>query len=124
RPLRSREMMAIGLALDEAIAASVGAYVRHSALHLRKVEDERAEQARRTEETLRRQADALREANRRKDEFLAVLGHELRNPLAPVRNALHVLTLQGNDAATVEWACRLMDRQVRHMTRLVDDLLD
>jgi signal transduction histidine kinase/CheY-like chemotaxis protein len=117
RPPRSREVMAVGLALDEAIAASVASYVRQ-------VEAERAEQAKRDQDILRREAEALAEANRRKDEFLAVLGHELRNPLAPVRNALHVLSLQGEDRATVEWACHLMDRQVRLMTRLVDDLLD
>ncbi len=113
RPLRSREGMAIGLALDEAIAASVGAYAR-----------ENAERARKADEALRQKAEALQEANRRKDEFLAVLGHELRNPLAPLRNAVQVLGLRGDDRATVDWARDLLDRQVCLMTRLVDDLLD
>jgi PAS domain S-box-containing protein len=72
----------------------------------------------------KRSEDALREADRRKDEFLAVLAHELRNPLAPLRNALQVLRLAGSDRATVEQVSALMDRQVRQMVRLIDDLLD
>jgi signal transduction histidine kinase/CheY-like chemotaxis protein len=67
---------------------------------------------------------AVREADRRKEEFLALLGHELRNPLAPIRNALYVLKLPGADAAVVERARGMMERQVEYMVRLVDDLLD
>lgn len=66
----------------------------------------------------------VQEAGRRKDEFLAMLGHELRNPLAPIRNALQILRLRGEDAPTREWVRQVMDRQVTHLTRLVDDLLD
>jgi signal transduction histidine kinase/DNA-binding response OmpR family regulator len=65
-----------------------------------------------------------REANRRKDEFLAMLAHELRNPLAPILNALHILRLSGTDADDAEKARETAERQVRHMVRLVDDLLD
>lgn len=65
----------------------------------------------------------LREAERHKDEFLAVLAHELRNPLAPLRNAAELLCRQSPDART-QMACEIMDRQLRQMTRLVDDLLD
>ncbi|MBI3838430.1 MAG: PAS domain S-box protein [Planctomycetia bacterium] len=65
----------------------------------------------------------LREADRRKDEFLAMLAHELRNPLAPIRNALELLN-SDVDRDTAEWAKALMQRQVRHIVRLVDDLLD
>jgi signal transduction histidine kinase len=68
--------------------------------------------------------EALREAGRRKDEFLAMLGHELRNPLAPVRNALHILRAQRPDDPVVEEMGGLMERQVAHLVRLVDDLLD
>jgi PAS domain S-box-containing protein len=68
--------------------------------------------------------DALKEADRRKDEFLAMLAHELRNPLAPVLNALHLLTMPGADAAVVGRARDVMKRQVHHLVRLVDDLLD
>ena len=68
--------------------------------------------------------DALREDDRRKDEFLAVLAHELRNPLAPLRNALQILRLAGKDVDTVHQVAGLMDRQIRQMVRLIDDLLD
>lgn len=67
---------------------------------------------------------ALRDADRRKDEFLATLAHELRNPLAPIRNGLHILRLAGTDAAAQEQLVEMMDRQVSHMVRLVDDLLE
>lgn len=78
----------------------------------------------RTEEELRRRAEQLAEADRRKNEFLAMLGHELRNPLAPIRNAVQLLRLRGNDPSTVAWAGQVADRQVTHLVRLVDDLLD
>ena len=68
--------------------------------------------------------EALKEADRRKDEFLATLAHELRNPLAPIRNSLHVLRLAGSDLATVGRVREMMDRQVNHMVRLVDDLME
>ncbi|AMV17382.1 PAS domain S-box protein [Planctomyces sp. SH-PL14] len=66
----------------------------------------------------------LRDADRRKDEFLAMLAHELRNPLAPIRNGLQVLRLAGGDGGMVEEARTMMERQLTHMVRLVDDLLD
>jgi signal transduction histidine kinase/CheY-like chemotaxis protein len=66
----------------------------------------------------------LREADRRKDEFLAILAHELRNPLAPIRSGLDVMKLAGDDAATVAEVRVIMDRQVNQITRLIDDLLD
>ncbi|HEX5161730.1 MAG TPA: ATP-binding protein [Steroidobacteraceae bacterium] len=67
---------------------------------------------------------ALREADRRKDEFLAILGHELRNPLAPILNVAHVLSRGNADAATVRRSAELIERQANHMAHLVDDLLD
>jgi signal transduction histidine kinase len=67
---------------------------------------------------------ALREADRRKDEFLAMLAHELRNPLAPVLNALHILRLRGAPDPDLEQARDTAERQVRTMARLIDDLLD
>jgi signal transduction histidine kinase len=66
----------------------------------------------------------LLEANRRKDEFLATLAHELRNPLAPVRNAVQLLRMKAPDAARLDWASALIDRQVTSMSRLIDDLMD
>ena len=67
---------------------------------------------------------ALRDTDRRKDEFLATLAHELRNPLAPVRNALQILKMPRVDAQTVERSREMMEQQVHHLVRLVDDLLD
>jgi PAS domain S-box-containing protein len=72
----------------------------------------------------RLQSERLAEADRRKDEFLSMLGHELRNPLAPIRNALSVLAMVGDDKARIDWAHGLIDRQTGHLERLVDDLLD
>lgn len=68
--------------------------------------------------------EALREADRRKDEFLATLGHELRNPLAPIRNALEIMRLATDNPTAVAAARELMERQLRQMVRLISDLLD
>ncbi|HBI42581.1 MAG TPA: hybrid sensor histidine kinase/response regulator [Planctomycetales bacterium] len=113
RSLLTREILAIGLALDEAIAASIAAYVQH-----------RDGVSKRLEQNLRDQADQLREADRRKNEFLAVLAHELRNPMAPILNAVQVLNLLGPADANIKQACAIVERQVQQMVRLVDDLLD
>jgi PAS domain S-box-containing protein len=69
---------------------------------------------------------ALQAADRRKDEFLAMLGHELRNPLAPIRNAAQILNSKDvvQRDPSLKWACGMIDRQVIHLVRLVDDLLD
>jgi PAS domain S-box-containing protein len=78
-----------------------------------------------TDVTVQRQAEeALREADRRKDEFIAVLAHELRNPLAPVRNAVEILKRAGVQEPRVARTRDIIDRQVTHMARLIDDLLD
>jgi len=69
-------------------------------------------------------AQALREADRRKDEFLAMLAHELRNPLAPIRNVAYVLAKGAGDAATVRRSGQMIERQASHLTHLIDDLLD
>jgi two-component system, sensor histidine kinase len=71
-----------------------------------------------------RRAEALRVADRRKDEFLATLAHELRNPLAPIRNGLEILRIAGNDPQKTALAREMMERQLLQMVRLVDDLLD
>jgi signal transduction histidine kinase len=71
-----------------------------------------------------RTQEALREADRRKDEFLATLAHELRNPVAPIRTAVHVLTSPATGEEQREHARAIIERQARHLTRLVDDLLD
>lgn len=72
----------------------------------------------------REQAAALQQADRRKDEFLAMLAHELRNPLAPVCNAVEILRLGGLSQEELTSTCEIVSRQVAHMVRLVDDLLD
>ncbi|HXG13001.1 MAG TPA: response regulator [Gemmataceae bacterium] len=89
----------------------------------RQVEEQRRELERLAAE-LRRHAEQLAEVDRRKDIFLATLAHELRNSLAPLRNALGVLAQPDAGTAAVQWGRELMDRQVRQMSRLIDDLLD
>jgi PAS domain S-box-containing protein len=74
--------------------------------------------------TERRRVVALEESERKMNEFLAMLGHELRNPLAPIRNALDLMRIQSNGDSTHEWARSVIDRQLTQLTRLVDDLLD
>ena len=78
----------------------------------------------RTEEEREQLVARLRAQDQRKNEFLATLAHELRNPLAPIRNGLQWMKLAGNDSAAVEQARAMMERQVGHMVRLIDDLLD
>jgi PAS domain S-box-containing protein len=72
---------------------------------------------------LAKQAEQLRSADQRKDEFLAMLAHELRNPLAPIRTGMELLR-QSRNPETAERALGVMNRQVAHMVRLIDDLLD
>ena len=73
---------------------------------------------------LKHTEEALREADRRKDEFLATLAHELRNPLAPIRHAVRILDSAAADATQHRWGREVIARQVRHMAWLLDDLLD
>lgn len=72
----------------------------------------------------RRMEQELRDADRKKDEFLATLGHELRNPLAPIRNAVHYLGIEGLKEPDVKMARDIIARQLAVMVRLIDDLLD
>jgi PAS domain S-box-containing protein len=76
------------------------------------------------EQELRQRLDELAEADRQKNDFLAMLAHELRNPLAPMRNALHLMKMAGASAETVNQARGMMERQMHQLVRLVDDLLD
>jgi signal transduction histidine kinase len=94
------------------------------ALAQRRAEAELERKVRERTEALAKANEALREADKRKDEFLSTLGHELRNPLAPILNALEIIRLSGNNPETVAKQRERMERQVRQMVRLVDDLLD
>jgi signal transduction histidine kinase len=89
----------------------------------RKAEAEIAER-RLLEEALQQRAEELAAAGRRKDEFLAMLAHELRNPLAPILNATQLQRLRGDNAEVVQRQREIIERQVQHLARLVDDLLD
>jgi PAS domain S-box-containing protein len=72
----------------------------------------------------KRMEEELKEADQRKDRFLAMLAHELRNPLAPISNAAQILRLEGSRGRNFEWSVKVIEDQVTHMTRMVDDLLD
>jgi signal transduction histidine kinase len=121
RPLSAREAMAIGLAIDEAIAASVAMYVKFRDESLRLSEDQRLECER---EALRRHALELEQAKHRTDEFLSMLAHELRNPLAPIAYAVEAARLTGVSSGLEAQTWDILARQVQQITRLVDDLLD
>jgi PAS domain S-box-containing protein len=75
-------------------------------------------------EQVREAAEQLREANRMKDEFLATLAHELRNPLAPMRNAVELMSVAENDVEVIRSSRQLLSRQLSQMVRLIDDLMD
>jgi len=130
--LPPRTVVTSGQAFFDAGGEKLGAVVSMHDITQRKRAEEALRQAhaeleRRVEERtleLAHANEALRDADRRKDEFLATLAHELRNPLAPIRNSLQILKMPRVDAATVERSREMMERQVHHLVRLVDDLLD
>ena len=78
----------------------------------------------RLERRLKQQTETLADLHRRKDEFLAMLSHELRNPLAPISNAVHLLRLGKNEEPLQQKACAIIERQLAQLTRLVDDLME
>src|SRR5262249_15697813 len=82
------------------------------------------ESLRESEQRYRHLSERLKDEGRRKDEFLAMLAHELRNPLAPVRNALQIMKMPEANDQSVRQAREIMERQLHHLVRLVDDLLD
>jgi signal transduction histidine kinase len=113
--LLGSEPTALGLAVLDEVA--IRAAIAFAAAQLyQSLQDEIQE---------RRRAEArLEEANKRKDEFLAMLSHELRNPLAPIGNAVEIIRRLGSHDAKLMWATDITDRQLRQLTRLVDELLD
>ena len=94
------------------------------ALQQRRYEIELKRQVRERTEELARANRALREADQRKDEFLATLAHELRNPLAPIRNALEIMRVASANPRAIDEAREIVERQVAQMVRLINDLLD
>ncbi len=75
-------------------------------------------------DALKRMEDALKEADQRKDQFLAMLAHELRNPLAPISNATQIMRVEGPAGPNFDWSIDVIEDQIKYMTRMVDDLLD
>ncbi|HEY6484197.1 MAG TPA: MASE1 domain-containing protein [Steroidobacteraceae bacterium] len=115
------------VAIFMAVVSVTGLFLGAATAERNRAERRRSEdyaRLRQSEERLARQAEELAAADRRKDEFLAVLGHELRNPLAPLQNGLQLLALGGSNQELLSHARQLMERQLRHLVRLVDDLLD
>ena len=90
----------------------------------RRVQDELRQLNNDLELRVAERTSELKENDRRKDQFLAMLGHELRNPLAPIRNAVAILKQLGANDPNLNWCRDVLDRQSEHLTRLVDDLLD
>jgi signal transduction histidine kinase/integral membrane sensor domain MASE1/ActR/RegA family two-component response regulator len=111
----------IMLCLDDARAVSAWELrVAQFGAHIASIVIERE----RAEQTIRASEERLKDADRRKDEFLAMLAHELRNPLAPIRTGLQLVKLAGDTPGAVERIRPMMERQIGHMVRLIDDLLD
>jgi signal transduction histidine kinase len=109
--------------INEELAAQIAEKQR--AQHaLQRANEELEQRVRERTEKLAQSEEALRSANRRKDEFLAMLGHELRNPLAPIRNAVQIMRRPDVPESLRERSRDIIDRQVDHLARLVDDLLD
>ena len=112
------------LAILESLVAPMAVALQNAELYSRANREIR--ERRRIEEALTSSEERLREADRRKDEFLATLAHELRNPLAPIRMATEILAersdLRGDEKLV--WSRDVIERQVGHMARLLDDLLD
>jgi signal transduction histidine kinase/CheY-like chemotaxis protein len=88
------------------------------------IEAQRLAEMTRLRDMLQQRTQDLTEADRQKDTFLATLAHELRNPLAPIRNAAHILQLKSPPEPELHWGLNVIERQLGQMTRLIDDLLD
>jgi signal transduction histidine kinase len=111
RPLAYREVMAVTVYIDDAIAASITTYVESRDEHIHRLDRERLR--------------ALQQADRRKEEFIAILAHELRNSLAPIVTSIDLLQLKLKEAdSTVIESVDVIGRHAKHVTCLVDDLFD
>ena len=105
------------------VVASLSRAIRMRKMHrqLQEQQDALANHAAELERAVEERTEQLRQANRRKDEFLATLSHELRNPLSPIRSGLDILEMEGHGDPDI---IRLMQEQIEHVVRLVDDLTD
>ncbi len=129
---RIRTLLASGQAFQDDRGNKLGAVVsmhdvterKEAEAAIREAQEELEARVEQRTAELARAVESLREADRRKDEFLAMLGHELRNPLAPIRNALSILRMPGASADDLLESSETIDRQVEQLVRLVDDLLD
>jgi signal transduction histidine kinase len=119
RPDGTRVPILVGISRQQEGFAAFAAFI------IDLTAEKRAQRAREESEArYRAVAERLEEADRRKNEFLGILSHELRNPLAPIRNALHILSRAGGDSEQSSRAREVIERQIVHLSRLVDDLLD
>jgi GAF domain-containing protein len=116
-PMRSHDRVCGALTFSTAESGR-----RYTQIHLRAAEDLAARCAIAIENA--QLLEELRDADRRKDEFIAILAHELRNPLAPMRNAVEIVRASAGAIPEARWANDVIERQVGHLSRLVDDLLD
>lgn len=130
--LSPRTVISSGQAFYDAHGEKLGAVVsmqditlrKQSEMDLKRIHDELELRVEERTAELARANESLRQSDRRKDEFLATLAHELRNPLAPIYNALQILKLPSIDLHRIQQSTDMMERQVSHLIRLVDDLLD
>ena len=122
--LEQEQALQLALYCGMGLAISLVCQWLHTASHRAAAMRDDITELQRMEDNLRQLAADLSEADRRKDRFLATLSHELRNPLAPIRNALELMKRSRSDLATLDIARAAMERQLVQMVRLVDDLLD
>jgi PAS domain S-box-containing protein len=115
--MKHRDGTVRDVVIDSSVLWDEGRFV-HTQCFTRDVTEQK-----RLERELRARMQQLHETDRKKDEFLATLAHELRNPLAPIANMLEVIKRDGASGTMQQW-CAMMERQLKHLTRLIDDLLD
>ena len=118
-PRLSKETVEVGMAFFRSLAAMLSRLSYSNITLARSITEREALMS-----SLRQSKDSLEAADRRKDEFLGMLSHELRNPLAPIRNSVYVLRHADPGAEQARRAQAVIERQTQHLTRLVDDLLD
>jgi signal transduction histidine kinase len=122
--LRSKVAVFVELFRKNRAVAHANAQLLHEVAERERAQDALRRANQDLEQRVQERTEALQQADRRKDEFLASLAHELRNPLAPIRSAVEILKIEHAPSADASRARAVVVRQVEHMTRLIDDLLD